>query len=115
MTRWNDGAVIDITARPRFHRETTPAWLVTACTLLGSRAPSLSKPFRYADLGCGSGFSALVVAATCPCAEVWGFDFNPANIEIARELAEQAGLTNIRFLEVSFADLTAAELRGSIS
>jgi hypothetical protein len=106
---WNDGAIVDVAAEPRFHREVTPIWLSTACTLLGSRAPSLTQPFRYADLGCGAGIDALTVAATCPRAEVWGFDFNPANIENARDLAARAGLINIRFEEVSFAAMAAAE------
>ncbi len=110
MPRWNEGAITDIPARPRFHRELTPIWLVTAATLLGSRAPSLDKPFRYADLGCGAGFTALTVAATCPRAEVWGFDFNPANIELARDLAERAALTNIRFVEASFAAMAEQDL-----
>jgi len=107
MPDWNEGAIIDLPPRRRFHREVTPIWLVTACHLLGSRAPSLNQPFRYADLGCGAGFDALTVAATCPRAEVWGFDFNPAQIEAARDLALQAGLTNVRFLEVSFAAMAA--------
>ena len=107
MTGWNEGYITDIAARPRFHRETTPLWLVTTCALLGHRAPDLNKPFRYADLGCGSGLTALTVAATFPRAEIWGFDFNPASIEAARDLAARAGLTNIRFLEASFADLAA--------
>jgi SAM-dependent methyltransferase len=110
MAGWNEGAITDIAARRRFHREVMPVWLVAACTLLGCRAPDLSQPFRYADLGCGAGFDALVVAATCPHAEVWGFDFNPANIETARDLAARAGLTNIRFVEVSFSALGAAVL-----
>jgi SAM-dependent methyltransferase len=110
MSHWNEGSITDVAARPRFHREATPIWLITACTLLGYRAPSLSRPFRYADLGCGAGFTAVTIAATCPQAEVWGFDFNPANIEIARGLAEQAGLTNIRFIEASFESLTAMSL-----
>jgi SAM-dependent methyltransferase len=110
MAQWNAGAITDVAARPRFHREATPVWLSTACTLLGSRAPSLSRPFRFADIGCGQGFHAAVVAATCPGADVWGFDFNPANIEFGRDLAERAGLTNIRFLEVSFAEMAGMEL-----
>ena len=112
MADWNAGAITDVAARPRFHREATPIWLVTACTLLGARAPSLSKPFRYADLGCGAGLHAVIVAATCPRAEVWGFDFNPANIEFARDLADQAGLTNIHFEEVSFSAMAAREWPG---
>jgi SAM-dependent methyltransferase len=102
MPNWNDGAIVDIAARPRFHRETTPIWLATACTFLGCRAPDPSKPFRYADLGCGAGFNALIVAATCPHADVWGFDFNPVNIEGATRMAEQAGLRNVHFREISF-------------
>ena len=47
------------------------------------------------------------VAASCPHAEVWGFDFNPAHVEFANDLAARAGLTNVRFVETSFADLEA--------
>ena len=65
--------------------------------LLGHRPPDLDKPFSYADLGCGNGFTTLVVAATCPHADVWGFDFNPAHVEFATGLAARAGLTNARF------------------
>ncbi len=110
MPQWNEGSITDVTSRQRFHREATPVWLATACTLLGARAPSLNEPFRYADIGCGTGFHATVVAATCPRAEVWGFDFNPANIEIARDLARRADLTNVRFVEVSFAGMAALDL-----
>jgi SAM-dependent methyltransferase len=36
---------------------------------------------------------------------VWGFDFNPAHIEFASDLAARAGLANAHFAETSFADL----------
>jgi hypothetical protein len=36
---------------------------------------------------------------------VWGFDFNPAHIEFASDLAARAGLGNVRFVECSLADL----------
>ncbi|MDR3535974.1 MAG: class I SAM-dependent methyltransferase [Acetobacteraceae bacterium] len=107
MARWDDGYVTDTVYTSQFHRETTPAWLATAALLLGHHAPDLSRPFRYADLGCGNGFTALVVAATCPHAEVWGFDFNPAHIESARSIAARAGLANIRFIESSFGELAS--------
>jgi SAM-dependent methyltransferase len=79
--------------------------LATTSLLLGHRSPDLNKPFSYADLGCGNGFTTLVVAATCPHADVWGFDFNPAHVEFANRLADRAGLTNVRFVESSFAGL----------
>jgi SAM-dependent methyltransferase len=74
---------------------------------LGQRPPDLTLPFRYADLGCGHGVTASMVAAIYPHAEVWAFDFNPAHIESGRRLAAAAGLTNLRFCEASFTDLAA--------
>jgi SAM-dependent methyltransferase len=107
MEPWDDGYVTDVPYTNAVYRETTPAWLAMATLLLGHRPPDLAQPFRYADLGCGNGVSALTVAATSPHAEVDAFDFNPAHIEFARDLANRAGLTNIRFHEASFADIAA--------
>ncbi len=107
MASWDHGYVTDVVYTTNFYRETTPCWLATAALLLGHRPPDLTRPFRYVDLGCAHGFTALAVAATCPQAEVWGFDFNPAHVESARHLAQQAGLTNVRFEEASFEDLAA--------
>jgi SAM-dependent methyltransferase len=107
MAGWDDGYVTDVAYTTNFYREITPVWLATTCLLLGQRPPDLTRPFRYADLGCGHGFTALAIAATHPDAEVWGFDFNPAHVEWATRLAAQAGLTNAHFAEASFADLAA--------
>ena len=104
---WDDGYVSDVVYTRNFHRETTPAWLAAAALLSGQPPPDLARPFRYADLGCGHGLTAIVVAATCPHAEVWGFDFNPAHVESARELASRAGLTNVQFEETSFQELAS--------
>ncbi|HEY0184306.1 MAG TPA: methyltransferase regulatory domain-containing protein [Rhodopila sp.] len=105
MATWDDGYVTDVVYTHASYREMTPLWLATTALLLGHRPPDLSRPFRYADLGCGHGLTATIVAATCPHAEVWGFDFNPAHIENARRLAEAAGLANLHFKEASFAEL----------
>ena len=107
MASWDDGYVTDVVYTNSFYRETTPTWLAMSALLLGHRPPDLSKPFRYADLGCAHGITALTVAATCPQAEVWGFDFNPAHVESARDIASRAGLTNVRFEEASFAQIAA--------
>ncbi len=105
MARWDDGYVTDVTYTDNVYREMTPPWLALTAVLLGQRPPDLLRPFRYADLGCGFGTTGIFVAATCPQAEVWGFDFNPAHIEVARRCAAEVGLTNITFVEASFADL----------
>ena len=107
MAGWADGYVVDVTYPRFFIREIAPGWLTLVAMLLGRRWPDLSKPFRYADLGCGNGLTDIVVAATWPNAEVWGFDFNPTHIINARRLAERAGLRNITFVETSFAELAA--------
>ncbi len=107
MAGWDDGYVTDVVYTSSFYRETTPAWLAMSSLLLGHRPPDLAQPFAYADLGCGNGVSALIVAATSPKAEVHAFDFNPAHIEFGRDLAARAGLTNIHFHEASFAQIAA--------
>jgi SAM-dependent methyltransferase len=105
MPYWDDGYVTDIGYPNAFNREMTPTWLAMTALLMGHRPPDLTKRFRYADLGCGNGATAITVAATCSDAEVWGYDFNPAHVESARRLAAQAGLDNATFVETSFADL----------
>ena len=107
--RWDDGYVTDVAYTSNVYREATPSWLALTALLFAQRPPDLARSFRYADLGCGNGMTAIVVAATCPHAEVWGFDFNPAHIETARIWAAAAGLTNITFVETSFADLAARD------
>lgn len=107
MARWDDGYVTDVVYTSNFYREITPSWLSMTALLLGHRPPDLSTRFSYADLGCGNGFTTLAIAATCPHAEILGFDFNPSHIEFASGLATRAGLSNVHFVETSFADLAA--------
>ncbi|MSP00369.1 MAG: methyltransferase domain-containing protein [Acetobacteraceae bacterium] len=102
MASWDDGYVTDVNYIAGFHPDTLPVWIATCAALFGYTAPDVTRPFRYADLGCGDGVTALILAATMPHAEVWGFDFNPAHIEAGREIARRAGLTNIHFEEASF-------------
>jgi SAM-dependent methyltransferase len=108
MAAWDEGYVTDVAYTRNFFSETTPAWLSASALFMGHRPPDLSRAFTYADLGCGHGLTAIVVAATCPQAEVWGFDFNPAHIESARMLADRAGIANVRFQEVSFKELATS-------
>ena len=106
MAHWDDGYVSDVAYTSGYHNETPPVWLAAAATLSGFIAPDLTRPFRYADFGCGNGVTALVAAATMPHGEFWAFDFNPAHVEAGRDIARRAGLTNIRFEEASFESLT---------
>lgn len=107
MAQWDDGYVTDVVYTSNFYREITPSWLAMTSLLLGHRPPDLTETFTYADLGCGNGFTTLAVAAASPHADVWGFDFNPSHIEFATDLAARAGLTNVHFVESSFAEIEA--------
>ena len=107
MATWNDGYVTETAYTSGFYREISPGWLAMAALLLGHRPPDLSRPFRWAELGSGHGFSASVFASAFPQAEFWGFDFNPAHVESARLTASRAGLSNVHFEEASFAELAA--------
>ena len=107
MTDWTDGYLADVTYTTAFYRHTTPIWLSLATLLSGHRPPRIDRRFRWCDLGCGQGLTALGVAACHPQAEVFAFDFSPTHIDNARVMAEQAGIGNVVFAETSFAELAA--------
>jgi SAM-dependent methyltransferase len=48
---------------------------------------------RVADVGCGHGASAIVMADAYPASRIWGFDFHGPSVETARQRAEEAGVT----------------------
>jgi SAM-dependent methyltransferase len=88
-----------------FYRQATPVWLRFAALLCGHRAPPLERPFRWVDLGCGQGLTALFVAAAHPGAEICAFDFDPGHVDHAATLARAAGLANVTAEAVAFAEL----------
>ena len=47
-----------------------------------------------ADIGCGHGASAVVMAQAYPAARVWGFDYHAPSIETARMRAAEAGVAD---------------------
>ncbi len=103
-----DGYYSGVTYPMEFHRQYTPVWLNLAAVINGHRPCPLDRPFRWCDIGCGQGFTALGVAALHPNAEVFGFDFYPSHIENARRFAADAGLANTSFADVSFETLANA-------
>ncbi|MGO4837151.1 class I SAM-dependent methyltransferase, partial [Rhizobiaceae sp. 2RAB30] len=113
MSTWNDGYVSDIEYLPGFYVDQSPAHLDLVCLLRNVEPPvAPGEPFRYCELGCGVGESALAIAAANPGSEVWGFDFNPAHIARGRELARSGGVGNIRLEEASFEELAREDRFG---
>lgn len=86
-----------------FYRELCPSVLAWSALLVGVAAPL--ERFRYIDLGCGQGFGLALLAACHPDSEFVGIDFMPEHVAHGRQLAAQAGLDNLRFIEGDFAEL----------
>lgn len=114
MTGWAGGYVADIVYQPGVYTDQMPAHLDLICHLEGVHAPRRpGEPFRYCELGCGLGETALLIAVLHPEAEVVGYDFNPAHIDYARFLARAAGVSNVLFEEKSFADIAGEPSAGA--
>src|SRR5215470_763548 len=106
MADWGSGYVTDTAYVHDFCRAQTPAILSLAALSKGVAVPGgRGEPLAYCDLGCGQGFTANLVAAANPHAEVFAVDFNPAHIAGARGLADAAGLKNVQFREAGFDEL----------
>lgn len=69
----------------------------TKYLLLESPAPSASGTF--VDLGCGYGPIACTLAARAPAATVWAVDVNRRALDLCRQNAASAGLTNVTAVE----------------
>jgi ubiquinone/menaquinone biosynthesis C-methylase UbiE len=57
----------------------------------------LEQGIDVADVGCGSGHAANLMAATFPRSRFVGFDFSDTGLAAARAEAGRNGLTNVRF------------------
>ncbi|MFC3124545.1 class I SAM-dependent methyltransferase [Pseudoroseomonas globiformis] len=95
---------------PQFHREMTPPWIDAVLRGLGRQGPDFARPFRWCELGCGSGLNALILAATHPQAEVVAVDADASALAEARIAADAAALRNIVFLPLRFDQLRAGSL-----
>jgi SAM-dependent methyltransferase len=110
-TDWSRGYPVGAPYPPSWHYFQSPAHLRAICALMGVAwevGPEL--PLAIAEVGCGTGYTAAVLAAGTPNAQVLGLDYNPAHIAEARSLASAAGLQNLRYEEADLADLSDAAL-----
>jgi SAM-dependent methyltransferase len=109
---WSDGYVVDVPYTEPISTELNPTWLSMVLVLHGQPPLDRSRSLVWADLGCGSGAQACVVAAANPDIEVWGCDYNPAHVDRAQELAIRSGLPNCSFSEASFERLATDQMVG---
>ncbi len=64
----------------------------------------LDRGAKVADIGCGHGFSTVIMAETFPRSRFTGFDYHGASIEHAGEMAKRAKLENVTFEVATAAD-----------
>ncbi|RDD63649.1 class I SAM-dependent methyltransferase [Ferruginivarius sediminum] len=100
----------DVPFRSGVIQEQSPPRMAYIAALNGFNPPRPEGHFRYCDLGCGNGTTLNALAAVYPEAEFVGIDFNQGHIAHAREWAERAGLSNVRFVQASFTELAGHDL-----
>lgn len=107
---WTAGYASDVEYTAGYYREQSPSLLNFACLLNGFEPIALDQPFTYFELGFGRGVTVNALAACNPQGRFYAADFNPAHVAGARQLAGNAGLSNLTLLESSFAELAAGKV-----
>ena len=80
--------------RPGYKANLVGHWLPA----LDDVVEKLEHGAKVADVGCGHGYSTLIMAEAFPNSEFIGFDFHPASIEEANKHAETHGFADrVRF------------------
>jgi SAM-dependent methyltransferase len=90
--------------RPGYAANLVSAWIPA----LEGIERRLNDGARVADVGCGFGASTIIMAATYPRSEFFGFDYHQPSIAHARRAAEQAGVSD----RAHFSMATAKEYPG---
>ncbi len=106
MSGWGGGYVTDVAYTAGFYSSQSQSVTALAALLNGfaARPVRRDEDFHFADIGCGQGVTALIMAAANPGWRVTGLDFQPGHIAAAREMAREAGIENITFIEADLRD-----------
>ena len=83
--------------RPGYAAHLIASWIPA----LTGIEPKLKSGAKVADIGCGHGSSTIIMAQAYPNSQFWGFDNHERSIEIARERAEDAGVSDRVTFEVA--------------
>ena len=85
--------------RTGYHNNLVASWLPA----LDGVTAKLEAGATVADVGCGHGFSTIMMAKAYPKSTFVGYDFHPASVEQARVHAKQHGATANTKFEVAMA------------
>ena len=93
--------------RPGYQNSLVAGWLPQ----LHDVVAKLEQGARVADIGCGHGFSTVIMAKAFPKSHFIGYDFHPGSIAQAKVHAQQHGVTANTHFEVAMAsDFPARDL-----
>lgn len=93
-----------------FYRTSYQAHLVSHwIPALTGVAAKLNAGARVADVGCGHGASAIILAQAYPQSHIYGFDYHNASIAVARQRAAMAGVSDRVHFEVASAKTFAGQ------
>jgi SAM-dependent methyltransferase len=85
--------------RPGYHTNLVTSWLPA----LDGVVAKLESGATVADVGCGHGFSTVMMAKSFPNSTFIGYDFHPGSVEQAKSHAEQHGVRGNTRFEVAVA------------
>jgi SAM-dependent methyltransferase len=85
--------------RPNYRAHLIGEWIPA----LGDTEAKLKSGAKVADVGCGLGTSTILMAQAYPKSTFTGFDYHPRSIELAREAASKAGVSDRVKFEVASA------------
>ena len=83
--------------RPNYRAHLVKEWIPA----LGDTEAKLKAGAKVADVGCGLGTSTILMAQAYPKSTFVGSDYHPKSIEMAREAAEKAGVSDRVKFEVA--------------
>jgi len=83
--------------RPGYAANLVNAWIPA----LDGVKEKLAKGAKVADVGCGKGASAILMAKAFPNSRVFGFDYHDKSIEAARQAAKREGVADRVTFEVA--------------
>jgi len=91
-----------------FYHEQAPVHMNYIAAIHGWPKPDLSSPFRYCELGCGTGLTTSILAASNPAGEFVGIDLSRSHIEMAQSRAERGEVGNVRFIAADITEIDPA-------
>jgi 2-polyprenyl-3-methyl-5-hydroxy-6-metoxy-1,4-benzoquinol methylase len=93
--------------RPGYHNSLVGSWLPAFDDVVDK----LTRGATVADVGCGHGWSTVMMAKAFPNSQFVGYDFHPGSIEVARAHADSHGVwQNVRLEAGTAKDYAATGL-----